>query len=88
MGESLGDAAGVGGRSEAIPGAGDNAIYDNEVTVAIIPHTYASTSLRTLTPGAALNVEVDVLSKYAERQQKQSTESFTLTEQYLMANGY
>ncbi len=64
------------------------AIHDNEVTIAIIPHTYASTSLRTLTPGAALNVEVDVLSKYAERQQKQSIESFTLTEQYLMANGY
>ena len=42
-------------------------ILDNEVTIAIIPHTYASTSLRTLTPGAALNVEVDVLSKYAER---------------------
>jgi len=64
------------------------AIYDNEVTIAIIPHTYASTSLRTLTSGDPLNIEVDVLSKYAERQQKQTIEAFTLTEQYLMANGY
>jgi riboflavin synthase len=64
------------------------AIHDNEVTIAIIPHTYASTSLRTLTPGTPLNIEVDVLSKYAERQQKQAPEAFTLTEQYLMTNGY
>jgi riboflavin synthase len=63
-------------------------ITGNEVTIAIIPHTYASTSLHTLTPGSPLNIEVDILSKYAERQQESSPASFTLTEQYLMANGY
>ena len=62
-------------------------ILGNEVEVAIIPHTYAATSLRTLTPGSPLNIEVDVLSKYAERQQERH-EKFTLTEQYLIANGY
>jgi riboflavin synthase len=62
-------------------------IVGNEVEVAIIPHTYAATSLHTLTPGSLLNIEVDVLSKYAERQQQQS-EKFILTEQYLIANGY
>jgi riboflavin synthase len=62
-------------------------ITDDTVEVAIIPHTYAATSLRTLAPGAPLNIEVDVLSKYAERQQHPS-EKFTLTEQYLIANGY
>ena len=62
-------------------------IADNIVEVAIIPHTYAATSLRTLVPGAPLNIEVDVLSKYAERRQNPS-EKFTLTEQYLIANGY
>jgi riboflavin synthase len=62
-------------------------ILDTEVEVAIIPHTYAATSLRTLTPGSPLNIEVDVLSKYAERR-KNSPEKFTLTEQYLIANGY
>src|SRR5271168_1079945 len=44
-------------------------IVGNEVEVAIIPHTYAATSLHSLTPGSPLNIEVDVLSKYAERQQ-------------------
>jgi riboflavin synthase len=62
-------------------------IIGNMVEVAIIPHTYQATSLRTLTAGAALNVEVDVLSKYVERQKK-PLEKFTLTEQYLIANGY
>jgi riboflavin synthase len=62
-------------------------ILGNEVEVAIIPHTYAATSLRTLTPGSPLNIEVDVLSKYAERRQN-PPEKFTLTEQYLIANGY
>ena len=61
-------------------------IRGNEVEIAIIPHTYASTNLHTLSPGAALNLEVDVLAKYAERQQSEN--AFTLTEQYLLANGY
>jgi riboflavin synthase len=63
------------------------AIAGNIVEVAIIPHTYAATSLRTLTPGVPLNIEVDVLSKYAERRQNPS-EKFHLTEEYLIANGY
>jgi riboflavin synthase len=63
------------------------AILGSEVEIAIIPHTYASTSLRTLTPGSQLNIEVDVLGKYAERRQS-SEEKFTLTEPYLIANGY
>ena len=62
-------------------------IADNIVEVAIIPHTYAATSLHTLTRGSLLNIEVDVLSKYAERQQR-PPESFHLTEEYLIANGY
>src|ERR1700732_1549402 len=62
-------------------------IVGNEVEVAIIPHTYAATSIRTLAPGNPLNIEVDVLSKYAERQLGRH-EKFTLTEQYLIANGY
>jgi riboflavin synthase len=61
-------------------------ITSNQVEVAIIPHTYASTSLHTLVPGTPLNIEVDILSKYAQRQQHQNT--FTLTEQYLIASGY
>jgi riboflavin synthase len=62
------------------------AIHGDVVEIAIIPHTYASTSLHTLTPGAPLNIEPDVLARYAER--KENEPSFTLTEKYLLANGY
>jgi riboflavin synthase, alpha subunit len=61
-------------------------VRGNEVGVAIIPHTYSATSLRTLPIGSALNIEVDVLAKYAERQQKSDAPG--ITEQYLIANGY
>jgi riboflavin synthase len=42
-------------------------IEANEVSVAVIPHTYESTTLRTLAPGATLNIECDVLAKYVEK---------------------
>lgn len=61
-------------------------VRGNEVEVAIIPHTYSATSLRTLPIGSPLNIEVDVLAKYAERQQKPNGPG--ITEQYLIANGY
>jgi riboflavin synthase len=63
-------------------------IVGTEVEIAIIPHTYASTSLRRLVPGEPLNVEVDILSKYAERQNAKKPPQPGLTEAYLIANGY
>ena len=62
------------------------------IEIAVIPHTYRSTHLRTLTAGAFVNIETDVLSKYAERARLQQTskvpEAEWLTGAYLMANGY
>jgi riboflavin synthase len=62
-------------------------IAGNIVEIAIIPHTYSATSLHTLTPGSLLNIEVDILSKYAERQ-NMPPKTFQLTEEYLIASGY
>jgi riboflavin synthase len=61
------------------------ALHGNTVEIAIIPHTYAATNLRSLKPGDALNIETDVLARYAVRRE---AESFTVTESYLLANGY
>ncbi len=44
------------------------AILGDVVSVAVIPHTYAVTALNKLMPGSRINIEVDVLAKYAERQ--------------------
>ena len=42
-------------------------LENNEVTIAIIPHTAEATNLKSLRPGDPVNIEVDVLAKYAER---------------------
>jgi riboflavin synthase len=64
-------------------------VLGDVVSIAIIPHTYAATAIHTLLPGSPLNIEVDVLSKYAERQANPaSVKGWTVTEQYLLANGY
>jgi riboflavin synthase len=56
------------------------------IEIAIIPHTYKSTNLHYLKPGAHLNVETDVLAKYAA-QHKRPAENW-LTANYLIARGY
>jgi riboflavin synthase len=43
------------------------ALDEAGVEVALIPHTLAETTLSELEPGALVNIEVDVLAKYAER---------------------
>ncbi len=59
------------------------------VSVAIIPHTYAATNLHTLKPGQLVNLEADVLMKFAEeRLEQQKKQEFEITLEYLVANGY
>ena len=37
------------------------------VSIALVPHTLAATTLGSLAPGDEVNIEVDVLAKYVER---------------------
>jgi riboflavin synthase len=55
------------------------------VEIAVIPHTYAATNLRSLRVGDRVNLETDVLAKYAL--QRERAEEW-LTAEYLLANGY
>jgi riboflavin synthase len=43
------------------------AIDGRLVEIAIIPHTYRATNLHVLRPGDLLNIEADILAKYAEK---------------------
>lgn len=61
-------------------------IERDELRIAILPHTYRATNLHALQPGAEVNLEVDVLSKYAES--RASIQDEWLTVAYLLANGY
>ena len=56
------------------------------IEIAIIPHTYKATNLHSLLSGSLVNLEADVLSRYAAKQAASSEE--WLTAEYLLANGY
>ena len=51
------------------------AIKNNCVEIAIIPHTYKATNLSALRAGDVVNIETDVLAKYAEKRTSVTTTS-------------
>jgi len=57
------------------------------IEIAIIPHTYKATNLHSLLGGSPVNLEADVLSRYAAKQAAGSGDEW-LTAEYLLANGY
>jgi riboflavin synthase len=64
--------------------------FDGEsISIAILPLTYWRTNLHTLSPGAPINVEADVLVKLAHAQLIAARKpEMDLTEGWLVANGY
>jgi len=63
------------------------AIEGTRVEIAIIPHTWQATNFRALRDGDPVNVEVDVLAKYAERMAHGKT-SGKLTAADLIKQGF
>lgn len=61
-------------------------ISDNRVTIAIIPHTYSATNLPSLKRGDPLNLEVDVLARYAEKLRNHKGKPLTVEE--LVGQGF
>jgi riboflavin synthase len=62
-----------------------------QASIAVIPHTYARTNLHSLKPGDPVNLEADVLIKYAAQQALGAApvpHGPELTVGYLLANGY
>ena len=62
-------------------------VEGDEIWIAILPHTYRATNLHALRPGMQVNLEVDVLGKYAESRAREPQREW-LTVEYLLANGY
>lgn len=63
--------------------------FDGEaIWIAILPLTYWRTNLHTLSPGAPLNLEADVLVKMAWMERHSQKPEFDLTAEWLVANGY
>lgn len=57
------------------------------IEIAVIPHTYGATNLRTLRNGSPVNIEVDVLAKYAEKQMTERQRS-KITVEDLVRRGF
>lgn len=67
-----------------IEGPGNDTIF-----IAILPLTYWRTNLHTLSVGAPVNIEADVMVKLAYQQMQSAKKpEFDLTEDWLVANGY
>lgn len=62
---------------------------NDTISIAILPLTYWRTNLHTLSVGAPVNIEADVLVKLAYQQMQSAKKpEFDLTEDWLVANGY
>jgi riboflavin synthase len=57
----------------------------DEIGIAVIPHTYHATNLHSLSAGDAVNIEVDVLAKYAENMAKPKS---SITLERLVEEGF
>ncbi|HUS19558.1 MAG TPA: riboflavin synthase [Terriglobales bacterium] len=63
-------------------------IHGQEVSIAIIPHTYQATNLHVLQPGDPVNIEVDVIAKYAEKMLQGEAAPSGITTDRLMSEGF
>jgi len=63
-------------------------IEGTEVTIAVIPHTYEMTNLKQFRPGDPMNIEVDIIAKYAEKMILGQAVPGNITLQRLMAEGF
>lgn len=66
-------------------------IVSNEVSLAIIPHTFENTSLNNLKCNDFVNIEVDILAKYVEKilsTDNNTNGNTTLDEKFLKENGF
>lgn len=63
-------------------------ISGNIITIAVIPHTYENTNLKTLKQGEFVNVEVDILAKYVEKFLSTSDNRSRIDYNFLEENGY
>jgi riboflavin synthase len=63
-------------------------VEGNEVRVAIIPHTWEMTNLRSLRAGDPVNLEIDMIAKYVEKMMKGESGNSPLTLERLVQQGF
>jgi len=63
-------------------------VEGTEVTIAIIPHTLEMTNLKQFHPGDPMNIEVDIIAKYAEKMLLGQAAPGNVTLERLVAEGF
>ena len=63
-------------------------IISNTVIIAVIPHTYENTSLKTLNVGDLVNIETDILAKYVENFLSTVDNKTGISMEFLQENGF
>jgi riboflavin synthase len=63
-------------------------IEGTEVTVAIIPHTWEMTNLRSIKTGDPVNLEVDMIAKYVEKMMRGESGNSPITVERLVQQGF
>ena len=63
-------------------------VENNQVEVAIIPHTVEMTNLKSLRSGDPVNLEVDMVAKYIEKMMSSQSDGHPLTLERLVAEGF
>ncbi len=60
----------------------------NAIKIAVIPHTFRNTALRSLQTGDYVNIEVDILAKYVEKFLSTSDNKSRIDIDFLKRNGF
>lgn len=63
-------------------------VEDNLINIAIIPHTYENTCLKSLKMGDLVNIEVDILAKYIEKFLSKNDDRSKIDIDFLQRNGF
>jgi riboflavin synthase len=63
-------------------------VEGQQVGVAIIPHTYEMTNLKSLRPGDPVNLETDLIAKYVEKMLGGAASETSLTVERLVSQGF
>jgi riboflavin synthase len=63
-------------------------IRDNNVEIAVIPHTFENTNMKKLKSGDFVNIETDILAKYIEKFLSTGDNKTGISIDFLMENGF
>ena len=63
-------------------------ILENTITIAVIPHTYENTNLKTLKRNDFVNIEVDMMARYIEKFLSSSDNKSRISLEFLQEHGF